>query len=49
MLKGSRKNGPGLFKPKKIRAGRIKFEDMPDASLGLDPKGPLRRITLKDL
>lgn len=40
MLEGSRKNGPGTFKPSKIRAVRIKFEDNPDASLDLDPKGP---------
>jgi hypothetical protein len=40
VLKGSRKNGPGLLEPSKIRAERIKFEDTPDASLDLDPKGP---------
>ena len=28
---------------------RIKFEDNPDFGSGLDPRVPLRRITLKDL
>jgi hypothetical protein len=40
---------PEALKMRRKPGRRIKFEDTPMLNWSLDPKGPLRRKTLKDL